>query len=163
MSDSFLEIPEPSLPEHNLLQAAGTLPELTSGFRERVVLNVHQQVRYGRWVERAWVTGNIVAACLVVLLVWNFRWTNQQKPQPQGLRQDTVQDDASPTYPTYISPGKNSDDDAAPAQPDAHGNSLPQGGPSIRREFIPEMLELNELIEKLQSRKHVLCGFLPYL
>ena len=75
MSDSFLEIPEPSLPEHNLLQAAGTLPELTSGFRERVVLNVHQQVRYGRWVERAWVTGNIVAACFVVLLVWNFRWT----------------------------------------------------------------------------------------
>ena len=148
MSDSFLEIPEPSLPEHNLL---------------RVVLNVHQQVRYGRWVERAWVTGNIVAACFVVLLVWNFRWTNQQKPQPQEQRQDTVQDDASPTYPTYISPGKNSDDDAAPAQPDAHGNSLPQGGPSIRREFIPEMLELNELIEKLQSRKHVLCGFLPYL
>lgn len=163
MSDPFLKIPEPSLPEHNLLRASGVLPQLTSGLRERVVLNVHKQVRRGRWVDRARVTGSVIAACLLVLLVWNLRWTNHQSPQTTEQSQDTVQHDAPTTYPAYISPGTNPEDDEARAKADANGNPLPQGGPSIRRESIPEMRELNQMIEKLQSRQNVLCGFLPYL
>ena len=163
MSDPFLKIPEPSRPEHNLLQAAGTLPQLTSGLRERVVLSMHQQVRWGRWVDRARVAGSVVAACLLVLLVWNFRWTGQPNPQSTERSQDTVHHDAPTTYPAYVSPGRNSEDDDAGPKTDANGNPLPQGGPSIRRESIPEMRELNQMIEKLQSRQNVLCGFLPYL
>ncbi len=163
MNDPFLKIPEPSLPEHNLLQAAGTLPQLTSGLRERVVLNMHKQVRYGRWADRAQVAGSVVAACLLVLLVWNFRWTNHQNPLPTPRSQDTVQHDAPTTYPGYNSPGSNSEDDDGRLKTDANGKPLPQGGPSIRRESIPEMRELNQMIEKLQSRQNVLCGFLPYL
>ena len=163
MSDPFLKIPEPSLPEHNLLQAAGTLPQLTSGLRERVVLNVHKQVRYGRWADRAQVAGSVVAACMLVLLVWNYRWTNPRNPQPTPQSPNTVQRDAPTPYRAYNSPGTNSEDDDARAKTDANGKPLPQGGPAIRRESIPEMRELNQMIEKLQSRKNVLCGFLPYL
>ena len=163
MNDPFLKIPEPSLPEHNLLQAAGTLPQLTSGLRERVVLSVNKQVRCGRWVDRARVTGSVVTACLLVLLVWNFRWTHQQNPPTTEQSQDTVQHDAPITYPAYTSPGRNSEDDDARAKTDTDGNPLPQGGPSMRRESVPEMRELNQMIEKLQSRQNVLCGFLPYL
>jgi len=163
MSDPFLKIPEPSLPEQNLLRAAGTLPQLTLGLRQRVVLNVHQQVRYGRWVDRARVAGSVVAACLLVLLVWSFRWTNRQNPQTTEQLQDTVQHDAPIIYPDYISPGRNSEGGDARPKTDANGNPLPEGGPSIRRESIPEMRELNQMIEKLQSRQNVLCGFLPYL
>lgn len=163
MSDPFLKIPEPSLPEHNLLQAAGTLPQLSLGLRQRVVLNVHKQVRYGRWADRARVAGSVVAACLLVLLVWSFRWTNQQNPQTTGQPQDTAQHDAPTTYPAYNSPGRSSEDNGDAEKTDSNGNPLPQGGPSIRRESIPEMRELNQMIEKLQSRQNVLCGFLPYL
>ena len=163
MSEPFLKIPEPSLPEHNLLREAGTLPQLMSGLRERVVLNVHKQVRYGRWADRARIMGSVVAACLLVLIVWNFRWTGQPNPQNTERSQDTVQHDAPPTYPAYTSPGTDSETDGSRAKTDVNGNPLPQGGPSIRRESIPEMRDLNQMIEKLQSRQNVLCGFLPYL
>ena len=161
MSEPFLKIPEPSLPEHNLLRDAGTLPQLTAGLRERVVLNVHTQVRYGRWADRARIAGSVVAACLLVLMVWNLRWTGPQTPQRPEPSQDTVQHDAPPIYPSYTSP--EIDPDADDAKADAEKKPLPQGGPSILRESTPEMRELNQMIEKLQSRQNVLCGFLPYL
>ena len=81
MSEPFLKIPEPSLPEHNLLREAGTLPQLSAGLRNRVVLNVHKQVRYGRWVDRARIFGSVVAACLLVSFVWNYRWTSPSVPK----------------------------------------------------------------------------------
>ena len=157
MSDPFLKIPEPSLPEQSLLRDAGALPQLTSGLRELVVFNVHKQVRYGRLADRARVAGSVIAACLLVLLVWNFRWTGHQKIRTIENSPDTVQHDVPTTYPAYIRPDRNSEDD------DADGKPLPQGGQYIRRESIPEMRELNQMIEKLQSRQNVLCGFLPYL
>ena len=125
MSDPFLKIPEPSLPEHNLLQAAGTLPQLTLGLRDRVVLDMHRQVRYGRWAGRARVAGSVVAACLLVLLVWNFRWTNRQNSETTEQLQDTVQGNAPIIYPDYISPGMNSEDGDFRPKTDANGNPLP--------------------------------------
>ena len=162
MSEPFLKIPEPSLPEHNLLREAGTLPHLSSGLRDRVVLNVQKQVRYGRWADRARIFGSVVAACLLVCFVWNHRWTSQPVPETDTPSQETVQHDA-PVYPSYVSPGMESHDAEKNAKTDAEGNSLPQGGPSIRRENIQEMRDLNQLIEKLQNRQNSLCGFLPYL
>ena len=90
MSDPFVNIPQPSLPEHNLLRQAGTLPQLTSGLRERVLLDCQKQVRYGRWADRFRVVGSVVAACLLVLLVWNFCWTGPQIPPTTEPSQNTV-------------------------------------------------------------------------
>jgi hypothetical protein len=162
MSEPFLKIPEPSLPEHNLLREAGTLPQLSSGLRDRVVLNVHQQVRYGRWADRARVFGSVVAASLLICFVWNHCWTNPPVPKTDVPAQDSVQHNA-PVYPSYVSPGMESHDAEKNAKTDADENPLPQGGPSIRRENIQEMRDLNQLIEKLQNRQNSLCGFLPYL
>ncbi len=162
MSEPFLKIPEPSLPEHNLLREAGTLPQLSSGLRNRVVLNVHQQVRYGRWADRARIFGSIVAACLLVSFVWNHRWTSPTSPKTDMPSLDTAQHDA-PVYPSYVSPGMESHDAEQNTKTDVDGNPIPQGGPSIRRENIQEMRDLNQLIEKLQNRQNSLCGFLPYL
>ena len=161
MSEPFLKIPEPSLPEHNLLRDAGTLPRLTSGLRDRVVLNVHTQVRYGRWADYARVAGSVVAACLLVGLVWNYRWAAPDSPQPLPGH-DAVQQDP-PISPTYLSPGMSLDEKNANAESDAEGNPLPQGGPSIPRDSFPEMRELNQIIERLQNRQNALCGLLPYL
>ncbi len=163
MSDPFVNIPQPSLPEHNLLRQAGTLPQLTSGLRERVLLDCQKQFRYGRWADRFRVVGSVVAASLLVLLVWNFRWTGPQIPPTTEPSQNTVHQDAPETTYPYADPGMNSEVADDKADFDANGNPLPQGGPSIRRESTPEMRELNQMIEKLQSGHNVLCGFLPYL
>jgi len=162
MSDPFLNIPEPSLPEHNLLRQAGTLPHLTSSLRDRVLLDCQKQAQYGRWADRFRVVGSVVAACLLVLLVWNFRWTGRQIPQATEQLQDTVQQGAPDTTYPYANPGLNSEEADGKVDIDANGNPLPQGGPSIRRESTPEMRELNQMIEKLQNRHNVLCGFLTY-
>ena len=162
MSEPFLKIPEPSLPEHNLLREAGTLPQLSSGLRDRVVLNVHKQVRYGRWVERARVFACVVAACLLVSFVWNHRWTSPSVPKTDARSHNSVQHDA-PIYPSYVSPGMESHDAEKNAKTDADKKQGTQGGPSIRRENIQEMRDLNQLIEKLQNRQNSLCGFLPFL
>ena len=157
-----MKIPEPTLPEHNLLRQAGTMPQLSSGLRNRVVLNVHQQVRNGRWADRARIFGSVVAACLLVTLVWNYRWTTPSIPNADAPIQNTVQHDA-PVYPSYVSPGMESHAADEKGKTDENGKPIPQGGPSIRRENVQEMFELNQLIEKLQNRQNSLCGFLPYL
>ncbi len=165
MSDQpFPKIPEPSLPEHSLLREAGTLPQLSSGLRDRVLMNVQTQVRYGRWADRARIAGSVAAACLFVLLFWNLRGTGQQNAESIERVQDTVQHHAPPPYPSaYMSPAMDAQDAEIRAKTDPHGNPQPQGGPSNRRESVPEMRELNQMIEKLQSRQNVLCGLLPYL
>jgi hypothetical protein len=70
MSEPFLKIPEPSLPEHNLLREAGTLPHLSSGLRDRVALNVHKQVRYGRWATDAGPIVRESSAALLPHVCW---------------------------------------------------------------------------------------------
>ena len=163
MSEPFLNIPEPSLPEHNLLRDAGALPQLSSGLRDRVVLNVHKQVRYGRWAEYARIAGSVLAACLLIGFVWNYRWTGRQNPVTPERSQDSVQHDA--LHPSYVSPLTQDDtsDRDANAKLKDEKKSQPQGGPSFRRDSIPEMRELNQMIEKLQNRQNALCGLLPYL
>ena len=52
MSDPFNKIPEPALPEHQLLREIADLPQLSTGLRQRVIVDVHRQVRYGRWADR---------------------------------------------------------------------------------------------------------------
>jgi hypothetical protein len=163
MNDPSLNIPEPSLPEHNLLREAGSLPRLTPGLRDRVLLNCHKQLRYGRRVDRLRVAGSVVAACLMVLLIWNCRWPVRPASQATPLPQDTASQNAPvPKYP-YSSPGMISEDADATVETDAEGKPLPQGGPSIRRQSLPEMHQLDQMIEKLQNRHNVLCGLLPNL
>ena len=155
MNDPSFRIPEPSLPEHNLLREAGSMPQLSSRLRDRVLLNCQQQVRYGRWVDRLRTAATIAVACLLVCVVWRFRGAG---PQPRSGELDATphQQTAQHDPPPYMSPSVTSEG----ADPNA---KLPaQGGPSLRREVIPEMRDLNQIIEKLQSRRNVLCGFLPY-
>lgn len=156
MNDPSLRLPEPSLPEHNLLREAGSLPQLSSGLRDRVILNCHQQVRYGRWADRLRACTYVAAACLLVCVVWNFRG---KRPEPVRVQNETV-----PSYPTAQHDATPySSHDAIQQESDKNANPLPMGGPSMRRDMIPEVQELNQMIEKLQGRQNVLCGLLPYL
>ncbi len=131
------------------------MPVLTFGLRDRVLLNCHQQVRYGRWADRFRIAASVAAACLLVCVVWHFRSTGSQS-QDDPLDAVPAQQTAQQGTPAYVSPGLTQEDEDSKAKP------LPQGGPSLRREISPETHDLNQLIEKLQRRSNALCGFLPY-
>ncbi len=152
MTDSINRIPEPVLPEHQLLREASQMPQLSSGLRARVVMDVHRQVRYGRWADRLRIAAVVLAASLMVCLVWHFRWTGQeqvaeQKPDVQ-IAPPMMPVSPSSTYSSSQSP-------ELPVQP-----AVPQGGPSSRPE-MREMQQINRLIEEIQSRDNLLFGLLP--
>jgi len=167
MNNPLPNIPEPSSPEHDLLRNAGSLPVLTPGLRDRVLLNCHQQVRYGRRIDQLRIAGSVVAACLMVMVIWTYHSSGRHVPQTEPAPHDTasqesIKQDVPPrTYP-YSNPGVIAED-AGTVETDEDGKPLPQGGPSLRHQSMPEMKQLDQMLEKLQNRHNVLCGLLPYL
>ncbi len=157
MSDSYKRLSEPTLPEHQLLRDAAPMPQLSGGLRERVVVDVRRQLRNGRWADRLRITGAVLAASLVVCLVWNFRWTGREQMAEQ--KPDAVKSVPTPPIPTMpVTPSSSySNSDGTPQVPVAP--QLPQGGPSSRPE-MQEMQQLNRLIDEIQGRNNILCGLL---
>ena len=154
MNNPSFRLPEPNLPEHQLLREAGSLPQLSTALRDRVLIDCQRQVRYGRWADRLRITGAVLAASLMVAVVWNFRWTGQ------GDQVDPAADVAeSPTGQSIYPPPWSSLNAESPTDPKADP-TLPQGGPSNRPE-MKEMQQINQLIEELGGRNNTLCSFLP--
>lgn len=155
MSQPTFRLPEPSLPEHQLLRESGPLPPLSSGLRERVLIDCHRQVRYGRWADRLRIAGAVMAASLMVALIWHFRWvTPTERSQTQPDFATTPERDAE-VQPSYSS--ANSESLANPSVKP----KVPQGGSSGRGE-MKDMQQINQLIEDLNGRNNTLCGFLPF-
>jgi len=157
MSDSYKRLAEPTSPEHQLLRNTAPTPQLSSGLRERVVVDVRRQLRYGRWADRLRISGAVLVASLMVCLVWNFRWTGQQQVVEQNP--DAIKDVPAPPIPSRpLTPSSSySNSDATPQAPVAP--RLPQGGPSSRPE-TEEMRQFNRLIDDIQGRNNILCGLL---
>lgn len=153
MIDPANRIPEPLLPEHKLLREVGTMPQLSGDLRSRIVVDVRRQVRYGRWADRLRITAAVVAASLLVCLVWKFRWTGRE----EIVEQKPVVVPVPVTAPMSPSPGTYS---SSPAPISPEPATTPQGGPSSVRD-LREMQQLNRLIEDIQGRNNVLCGLVP--
>jgi len=150
MTDPIQRISEPLLPEHQLLREVASMPQLSRGLRDRVLVDVRRQVRYGRWADRLRIAAAVLAASLLVGLVWHFRWTGQH-PVANRAEKDPV---VAPAMPAP-QPTKMSASDTMPADP--RPPALPHGGPSSRPE-MKELQQLNQLIEKIQGRNNALCG-----
>lgn len=151
MTNPTNRIPEPILPEHQLLRDVASMPQLSAGLRQRVVSDVRRNIRYGRWADRLRIAAAVLAAALMVCLVWHFRWTGQEHVAEQAS--ETL----VPMTPPTNSYSANGSLPSTPAPV-----AVPQGGPSNRTE-MKEMQQLNQLIEDIQGRNNVLCGVLPIL
>jgi hypothetical protein len=152
MIDPVKRISEPLLPEHQLLREVGTMPQLSGDLRSRVVVDIRRQVRYGRWADRLRIAAAVLAASLLVCLVWKFRWTGQD----QVAEQKPVEVPAPVVVPAPPSSGIYSNSPTSPAEP----AKVPQGGPSSVPD-MREMQQLNRLIEDIQGRNNILCGLVP--
>jgi len=71
MSQPSFRIPEPTLPEHELVRNAAELPELSPNLRQRVLQDCHFQIRYGRWLDRL----RILGVCTILLLIATAIWS----------------------------------------------------------------------------------------
>lgn len=144
-------IPEPLLPEHQMLRDVATMPQLSRGLRERVIVDVRRQVRFGWWSDRLRIAAAALAACALICLVWNFRWTGQTQ---------VAERPAAVPEPQISAPSKTGSLSASDTMPkDEATPVLPQGGPANRPE-MKELQQLNRLIEDIQGRNNVLCGTL---
>ena len=152
MIDPVKRISEPLLPEHQLLREVGTMPQLSGELRSRVVVDIRRQVRYGRWADRLRIAAALLAASLLVCLVWKFRWTGQD----HVAEQKPVDVPAPVVVPVTPSSGIYSSNPTSPVEP----AKVPQGGPSSLPD-TREMQQLNRLIEDIQGRNNVLCGLVP--
>jgi hypothetical protein len=152
MIDPVKRISEPLLPEHQLLSEVGTMPQLSSELRSRVVVDIRRQVRYGRWADRLRIAAAVLAASLLVCLVWKFRWTGQD----QVAEQKPVEIPVPVVVPAPTSSGIYSSSPTSPTEP----ARVPQGGPSSVPD-MREMQQLNRLIEDIQGRNNILCGLMP--
>jgi hypothetical protein len=156
MSDPIIRIPDPVLPEHKLMREVGALPELSSGLRDRVLVDVRRQVRMGRWADRLRIVAAVCAASVLCCLIWKYRWTGQDSVthQNEAPAKTSPADLPVPSANGYTSDSENN---AKPVEP-----KKPQGGPSDRS-GMKELQQLNQLIDDIQGRKNQLCSLLPVL
>jgi len=161
MSNPKIRIPEPSLPEHELLQSAGRLPMLSPGIRERVLTDCSVQIRNGRRMDQLKIAGSLLAACLLIGVVWTFRW-NPTAPSREGVTsQSDVEQQPAEMLPAVHNGGSLADKVAQPTE--TKTPPLPQGGVPSRPESLREVQQLNQLIEQIHGRNNNLCGWLPFL
>lgn len=130
------------------------MPQLSRGLRERVIVDVRRQVRYGRWADRLKIAGAVLVASLLVVFVWNNRWTGQEQVAEKPPEVAPTQM-VTPTVPSSSSLSSSESLSQDPVRP-----VLPQGGPRANPE-VREMQQINRLIEDIQGRNNVLCGLLP--
>ncbi|MFO0979606.1 MAG: hypothetical protein U0996_24615 [Planctomycetaceae bacterium] len=161
MSNSQNRLPEPSLPEHELLQSAGRLPTLSAGIRERVLTDCSVQIRNGRRMDQIRIVGSLLAACLLICVVWTFRWNPSGESRSNMTSQKELGSEPARVLPQQPVGGSLAEKLAQPTeQPVA---PLPKGGVPSRPESLREVQQLNQLIEQIRERNNNLCGWLPYL
>ena len=69
MTNPDLNLPEPSFPEHELIRDAAPMPQLSAGFKSRVMQECAISIVRAQRVYRLKVAGAVVAVCCLVLLI----------------------------------------------------------------------------------------------
>ena len=143
MTSSSRRITEPSLPEHDLIRAAGEMPQLSSGFRESPLSVCRTQVTRARRIQRTKVATGVVVACglLVALTVSLVMSLPDQS--------SSVVQDVDPNAP------------AADGSPGSPGYAVGSPGPSIPGSS--ESQELDQIIEEAgrKTQKLIDAGMIP--
>lgn len=132
-----LNIAEPALPEHQLIRDAAPMPELSAGFRSRVIAECGISIAVARRTFRLKVAGSFAAACCLGILIC------LTIPRHDTATQEIT---AQPPRPQSVSPGASF--------------GIPSGGtrmtvdaqkPRVSKE--PDSSQMNQIIEQLNDRK----------
>ena len=146
MSKQDLQIPRPSFEEDTLIRESAPLPELSSGFRSRVLSECATTLAASRSAFRMKVAGSVAAVCclssLMALCI---------PVAPNQVLNPSV---AVPAAPTLSNPAPSfSPTDYTPASSPG-GSSLAVD--SVRPRSNSDSSQMNEIIDDLTNRKNIL-------
>jgi len=105
MSSIKHRLPEPSLPENELIRAADSLPELSSGLRSSTIKLCQVEYVRGRRIRIAKTSGAVLLATCVVAGIY-VTVTQPSQIARQQIVQEPVASPVAPTIPH--SPGQSS-------------------------------------------------------
>ena len=132
-----LNIAEPALPEHELIRDAAPMPELSAGFKSRVIAECGISIAVARRTFRLKVAGSFAAVCCLGMLIC-LTIPGNNDPVSQEIT-------AQPAKPQFVSPGASL--------------GIPSGGSRItvdaqkpRGSSEPDSRQMNQIIEQLNDR-----------
>ena len=139
MSHRNLQIPEPMLPEHALIRDAAPVPELSAGFKQKVMADCKVGITRAARVRRWKVTGTVAAVCSLALMI------SLVLPTANNASPQSVTEQKQTTPPPFSS--------------DSLG--YPSGSSSIVVDQVKrpvkdaESSQMNQLIEQLDQRQQM--------
>ena len=139
-----LSIPEPALPEHELIRDAAPMPELSAGFKSRVLAECGTSIVAARRAFRLKVAGSFGAVCCLSLL---FCLSLPMDDTPD--QQITVQPPApQPVSPQSVSPGVSFG-----MAPGESRMAVDAPKPAVSKES--DSSQMNQIIEQLNDRQQM--------
>lgn len=156
MSRHRQRIPEPILPEHELIRAAGTLPELSSGLRAATLTGCQAYVLRAQRLRRLKIASSAAVAASVIIAA-TVMYATSTDGDPQPIVHDTVPPAAAEAETlTQTTSTPSTSTPSTSVQP---GAIVTMGNPGGRSE--QEMIE--ETIEDVNRRAQKLmdAGIIP--
>ncbi|MCA9033944.1 MAG: hypothetical protein KDA91_02385 [Planctomycetaceae bacterium] len=169
MKNKPQSLPDPMLPEHQLIRDAASLPQLSSGLRQQVMASCGQEIRLARWKSRATAGGVVVIVCCLLFMVA----VRQPVPPDQMTQEATPTGSQGPQEfhpevspggsPGYESPDQDSTSRDLPVAEQMHFRAPRSPVERQRQETQApqEQRQINFLMEELRMRQKKLCGALP--
>ncbi len=139
-----LSIPEPALPEHELIRHSAPMPEFSAGFKSRVLAECGTSIVAARRAFRLKVAGSFGAVCCLGLL---FCVSLPMDDTPE--RQITAQPQApQPVSPQSVSPGVSFG-----MPPGESRMAVDAPKPGVSKES--DSSQMNQIIEQLNDRQQM--------
>lgn len=167
MNDSSKRLPDPLLPEHQLIRAAAPSVPLSVDLKQRVLLSCDRQIRWARWSRRLRLTAVVAMVCGLLLLLRQGP-ADPAAPAPASTGHSVSSEPAQPevpgSYRPYTPGGDAPGGDAAVV--DDLGQPVPVTPQKRAQEStVPprEIEQIHFLIDELQQRERKLCGVLLQL
>ena len=138
------QIPEPSLPETELIRNSAPMPELSAGFRARVMAECSVSIASAARIRRWKIGGTVAAVCTAGLLIC-LAIPDSTQTHPVLVEQPEQIQKRSSESPMYVSP----------AYTDSGTHSAVTGKNVPNRLRDSDGGQMNEVIESLNGRKKV--------
>lgn len=99
MTQNLPSLPDPLLPEHQLIRGAAVLPVLSPDLRQRVLADCRQQIWIARWKFRIYCGVSVLALCgVAILAIWSLRHPPESTPEKPNVSEPLVPEGSSPGY-----------------------------------------------------------------
>lgn len=141
MSNPNLNLPEPILAEHALIRDCAPMPELSAGFKARVLSDCKTSIAKSAKVRRWKIAGASTAVCCLGLLLC------LSVPESPTVPDEVVTQPAVETTPYYSSPGSYE-------RPSSRGG-MAVDMPKPKTDRDPENSQMNQLMETLNHRQQL--------